>query len=86
MDYSNQTGQSPLFKLYWRDFFNGLVTAVLGAILVTLQAKVSEPNFSIFDLNWQQLEIIANVGVIAGVSYLASKFLRDENGKTLGKI
>ena len=74
---------SPILKLNWKDWVNGLVMAVGGAILGVLEAAFSTGSFDVFTYDWTS---IGKLALSAAVIYILKKVLTAENGKVLGKI
>lgn len=86
---------SIMFRLDLRDVFKGLISAVLGAVIVAivgvLNSIFTAPNLDVFLVDWAGLgHNIVNVGVNAAAvafwGYLAKNFLSNADGKFLGKI
>lgn len=75
--------KSKLFRLDSRDMLKGLVVAVLGAVLASMQVLLSEKG-----LDWtpQDLTQIVQVAVTALVAYLAKNFVSDENDRLGGRF
>lgn len=66
---------SGLFRINSKDFLNGLVASVGGAIY----AYISAPTFDVAAIDWKYL---LNMMVAAFFGYLGKRFLTDENGVT----
>ena len=77
---------SKLFRLSLRNFLNGLVVAVGSAIILTIQAWITNPDFSIFALTTADLIVIGNVALVAGLGYISKKFFSTEDGKVGGVL
>lgn len=77
---------SEMFRLKIKDIANGLVIAVGTAVALTVQAMITNPEFSIFALNIQDGKFLLNVAVSAAVAYLGKKFFSTSDGKFLGRI
>ena len=73
---------SSLWTLNSKDVVNGLVIAILGAVLPLLQNFVSSGG-DIFAYDWFG---ILRVAGYAAVVYLVKKFISTDNGKVFGKI
>ena len=78
--------QSKLFKLSTRDFFDGLVAAIVVSVLVTLGSIVSN-SFSIFTADWVEIgKNILDAAFYGFMAYMGKAFLTDNENKVLGKI
>lgn len=75
-----------MFRISVRNIINGLVVAIGSALVITIQAWFTNPNFSIFALTWADGKTLLNIGLAAGIAYLGKKFFSDSEGKVLGKI
>ena len=80
LDYTENM-KSELFKLATADWVKGLITAVIGAVLVTVQQAIS--NGGVASIDWQ---FVSGVAITAGVSYLVKNFFSDGSGKFGGVV
>jgi len=79
---------SKLWNLDWSDFFNGLVMAVLGNVVVYLmvifnelaQLALNGDPFKII-INWEIVKVIA---ISAFLTYLSKRLFSDSQGTVLG--
>ena len=79
---------SNLFGLNVKDFFNGLITAVIGALVTYLfgvfqalyQLAITGQAFKI-TVDFQSMIVI---GVFAGLSYIVKRYFSDSTGTVLG--
>jgi hypothetical protein len=72
---------SNLYKLQAPDWVKGLVTTVIGAVLVTLEQAITTGGFSAID--WK---MVGGIALTTGISYLVKNFFSDSEGKVLGVI
>lgn len=78
---------SNIFTLNKKDFINGLVVAVLGAVCGVLYGVLQQPGFNVISADWGSiLSQMLQVAVSSFLGYIAKNFMSDENGKVLGKI
>jgi uncharacterized membrane protein YvlD (DUF360 family) len=77
---------SQMFRLSVRNLANGLIVAVGSAVILTIQAWLTNPNFDIMSFGVADGKILLSVALSAGLSYLAKKLFSNEEGKFLGKI
>ena len=63
-----QITTSKQWMLNYRDFLKGLLVAVIGAVLTTVQTSLDAGSLT---FNWKT---IATVGITAGVAYLVKNF------------
>jgi hypothetical protein len=79
---------SDLFKLDWKDFFNGLFTAVVGPILAYLivifselaQLALNGDPFKII-INWEVIKVVA---IFSFLLYMSKRFFSGSQGTILG--
>lgn len=74
---------SKIFTLDKKDLVNGLVVAVLGATLGTLQQALQTEGFSLWLYDWGS---VGRLALNAAVAYLVKSFLSDKEGRTFGRI
>lgn len=74
---------SNLFRVNIKDVLNSLVVAVLSAVCDWLIQIMQVPGFSFHSFDWRAL---VNIAVIAGLGYLAKKFLSTPDGKFGGVL
>jgi len=80
---------SDLFKLNWKDLFNGAIMAVIGDVVLYLlvifkelyQLVMQNQPFQI-ELDWRAIFIVA---VFSFLSYLAKRFFSGTTGSVLVK-
>lgn len=73
---------SEFLKINLKDLLNGLIMAVLSAVLTSLiNILQSGLNFTSNDLKG-----IALVAIITALTYLSKKLATDNNGKFMGKL
>lgn len=72
-----------MFKLNIKDIINGLVVAILGAICAWFLQVASVPGFDFYTLQWGE---VLRMALIAGVGYLAKKFLSTSDGSFGGVL
>lgn len=80
---------SKLWTIDWNDLFNGLVTAIYGAVLTYLtgifaslyQLVINNQPFEIF-IDWKVALVI---GVYAGLTYLSKRFTSGKTGTVFAK-
>ena len=72
---------SNFLKLNIGDVGRGLVVAVIGVFLGSLQQALETNGLDFASFDWGA---IINVSVIAGVSYLMKNLATDSQGKVLG--
>ena len=86
---------SEMFKLNLRDVGKGLISAVIGAVVVSvfgvIQGVFSAPGLDVFSIDWATLgHQIVNTAVTAAqaafVGYIGKNFLSTEDGKFMGKF
>lgn len=76
---------SDIFKLNVKDFFKGLVMAVLSAIIVALYQIVIVSGFDIFTVDWSAIvHNIANITSVVFITYLFKNLITDSQGKIAG--
>lgn len=89
LDYQlTKNDMSNLWNLDWKDLFNGIVTAILGAIITYLvgvfgalyQLVIAGEPFDIMI----DLKAMIVIGSFAGLSYLAKRFFSDDKGMIFG--
>ena len=68
-----------MFSLNWRDVVVGLLLAVAGSVLVTIQGALQSGAV----IDWA---LVLKVAEATFVSYLVKNFFSDESGKIGGKI
>lgn len=73
---------SGFLKLDLKDFGKGFLVAVIAAVLAKLGDYFNMPGFEITALNWGE---IANIGITAGLAYLAKNLFSNSEGKVLGR-
>ena len=73
---------SEYLRLNYKDWANGLIMAVGGAVLGVLQNAFTG-GFDVFTYDWGG---VGKLAVSAAVIYLAKKFLTTSNGKVFGRI
>lgn len=75
---------SNLFSVNWKDVLNGLVVAILTAVVGAISTGLNTLGLSFFtQFNWQGLLIIA---LTSGLGYLSKKFLSTPDGKFGGVL
>jgi putative Mn2+ efflux pump MntP len=74
---------SEYLKLSWSDLANGLAVAIFTAILQFLYQFVGEHGLNFSATDWTQL---LGVALLAALGYLSKNFLKDSDGKLVGKI
>lgn len=76
---------SKLFTLASHDFFKGAVTAVLAAIVISLNGVVTQGDFNVFSTDWSMvLSDVIKVSSAAFIGYLGKNLLTNEEGKIAG--
>lgn len=70
---------SEMFSLKIRDFLKGVVTAIIGAVLVFVQQSLTSNQ----PIDYKTISVIA---LTAGLSYIIKNYFSDTDGKFLGKI
>jgi len=76
---------SGMFKLGSSDVVKALAMAVISGAVFPIIAAVQTPNFSITNVNWDGVLVLAiNGAIIGGVSYLVKNFFSTNNGAVLG--
>ncbi len=70
---------SGIFKLNWRDLFNGLVVAVGSAVLTLLVQVLTQGGFA--SVSWPA---VGQVAAMAAGGYLLKNLGTPDNGATLG--
>lgn len=84
---------SELFTLKSNDWVKGLITAVLGSVIVAVTtafgAIVTQPGFDVFTVDWGDvLHNMINLMIVGGYAaitgYLGKNFLTDSKGDVLG--
>lgn len=80
---------SHLFKLNGYDFFNGLIVAILGNVVMYLLAIFSElyglvlkGDPFVISINW---EAVLVVGIFSALTYLSKRFVSNPAGDVLTK-
>jgi len=74
---------SEYLKLNYKDWINGLVMAVGGAIVGTIEQAISTGGLDVFSFDWSG---IGRIAASAAVAYLAKKFFSSPDGKVFGRI
>lgn len=74
---------SQLYRINWKDFLNGLIVAVGGAVLMFVLDLLKIPGFDYYKIPWDE---IGRVALLALGSYLSRKFFSTTDGKLFGKI
>lgn len=74
---------SVLLRLNLKDFVHGLVTAVFGAAVTTVQEAIATGGFDFATYDWK---LVLNVAIAAGLAYVGKKFFSDSEGKVFGKV
>jgi len=77
---------SQFLRLNFKNIANGLIVAVMTAILMAVQAMITNPDFSVFALTFADFKVLANIGAIAGGGYLVKKFFSTSDGKVGGVL
>lgn len=72
---------SKLFDLKWREVGRGLAVAVFGAVITVVYTGL-QSGLTVFEIDWQA---VGNTALIAGLSYVMQKFLRNSNDEILKK-
>ena len=84
-----------MFALNGGDFVKGLVTAVLGGVIISvggvLHGVFLAPGFDVFAVDWTLvLHNTINAAVIGAMGsfggYITKNFFSNDEGKVLGKI
>lgn len=76
---------SDLFKLKLKDFVDGLVSAVIVAIIVGLKSIVMDSNFSLYNADWVTIgNQIVQWSSAAFLGYVGNVFISDKQGRVLG--
>jgi hypothetical protein len=70
---------SKLYSLSLPDWIKGLMSAIIGAALVSLQQILSANGFA--NIDWKSILL---VGLTAGISYLIRKFFTNSQGVAFG--
>ncbi len=70
---------SGIFNLNLRDFINGFIMAVGGAVLTFLQQFIS--NGALGAVNWK---LVGGVALAASITYLGKNLGTKQDGTTLG--
>jgi len=74
-----------IFTTSWLAVGEALLTAIVIAVLAAFATIVLAGNFDLFTADWGMIvHNMANVGFIAGVSFLAKDFLSTNQGSLLG--
>ena len=74
---------SKFFTLDTADLAKGLVVAVLAALLTAIAQALTAHGFDFASYDW---ELILNVSLGAGGSYISKNLLTADNGKFMGTI
>lgn len=72
---------STLFSLNKRDFIHGLAVAVGSAVFTSFSAALNVPGFSFSAFDWSEL---FRVALAAGLGFLSTRYISDENNKLGG--
>ena len=72
---------SSMFKLSAADYGKGLITAALAAVFAALAQAMSVPGFNLATFEWNT---VWQVGLTAGLGYLAKNLFTDREGTFLG--
>jgi len=68
-----------MYSINWRDIGVGILLAVGGAVLVTIQGALT----SGAEVDWN---LVLKVAEAAFVTYVLKNFFSDENGKIAGRF
>lgn len=78
---------SGMFKLNFKDFARGVITAVGAALLMTLYNIFNQEGFDVLSVDWGIVGNQAmNAAVAAFMGYLFKNGLSDTDGKFLGSV
>lgn len=74
-----------MFKLKLADVMDGLIAAVIGAVLAGLLGLVNTPGFSFIHADWGAIfNSCLNWGSAAFLGYVGNIFLSNKQGSVLG--
>ena len=72
---------SKLFKLNSKDFYKGLLVAVLATVFTWGASALNAPGFDLATLDWGE---VLRIAFAAGMAYIGKNFISDEEGNPLG--
>ncbi len=72
---------SKMFRLNYRDIFNGILVAVLSAVFLKINTALNTPGFSFASYDWTSL---TQVAMASGFGYIVKNFFTSEQGNLLG--
>lgn len=76
---------SKMFTLTLSDWEKAFIMAIIGGLFLPIAAMVQTPGFSVTNINWQSVLLLAlNGAIVAGVGYLVKNFFSDSNGSFAG--
>lgn len=76
-----------MFKLSLSDWQKALVMAVITGAGLPIIAAIQTPGFSVTNVNWQSVLILAaNGAILGGVGYIVKNLLSTSDGAVFGKI
>ena len=76
---------SNLFRLSQSDFIKGAISAVFGAVFMTVYSVVNQSGFDLFTVDWNAvLQMTINGALAAFMGYLSKQFFSDSEGNPLG--
>jgi hypothetical protein len=79
--------ESKFLRVSIKNVANGLIVAVGSAVVMTIQAWLTNPNFDFMAFDWNDAKVLGSVALSAGLAYIAKKFFSDPNSDgLLGKI
>jgi len=74
---------NPFFHLGRRDFINGAIVAIGGAMLASAAQQLNVPGFDYAAFQWGE---VVKVAVSAAMVYLSKNLLTAQNGKLGGVL
>ena len=83
--------RSDLFQLNWRDISNGLLVAVISAVLVYIQQIIGDRGLARLALTSEDVKTIVSIALTTGLGYLVKNLFEDNEGKNkitgaIGKV
>ena len=70
-----------MFSLNAKDFFKGLLVAILAGVVTWLLQVIGIPGFSVNSIQWGE---ILRVAIEAGLAYIAKNYLSNNQGQFAG--
>jgi uncharacterized membrane protein len=73
---------SEIYKLNLRDVGKALLLAVISAVLVSIKSLFDSKGFA---WTMEDLQLLVNVVITTGLSYIIKNFLTSSDGRILGR-